>query len=1108
MSTRKSVTVALAAAFVLLMSVPLSAWAQAGRITGTVVNAQTLDPVETAQVYIPGTRIGTLTDNEGGFTLIVVPAGRYEVRCEIIGYRTESQTITVGAGETQVVEFQLEPSVLRLQELVVTGTAARMPRAKLPFTVERIDLEDMPVPAVSAEMQLHAKAAGVRVVKGSGEPGDEASILLRAPTSIRGDMEPLVIIDGVVTWNTLADIDALDIESVEIVKGAAAASLYGAVAANGVIQITTRRGAGLQAGENQITVRNEYGAQSIEGSIPLQRNTYWAVNEDGSSFVNDAGEDINYGDPGMTMDALWEEVIIGTDTITVDPTTVTFQDKDFPGPTYDHLDRFFDPGEFYSNHVAVMGKTANTNYRASFTNQREEGVVMFHDGYKRRNARINVDHEVWDNLTLSLGGYYAWAWQDETPGNNPFFDLTFLPPNVDLLACGEWEYTAFGAGGEPTDSTCLHLVTLPDPLNNEEDNPIHTLKERERTDQNSRVMGSIFARYAPFPWLDIEASFGLDRNDWHRTTYTPRDMPRARGGPDPGSLYKINQASNNTNASLTASLHRQLGDFILRGQARYLFEDRHFEEFDAYGSDLGAFDVPDLGVTSTSGRDITSQIRDINSDSYYLIGEADYKGKYIVDALIRWDGSSLFGPDERWQTYNRISLAWRPSQEPWWFLDPVGEFKLRFSRGTAGGRPQFSAQYETYDVEGGVITPENLGNKQLKPEYAVEYEYGLDLVALDRFNFVLNYSDQETEDALLYVPLPGVLGYQNQWQNAATIEGTTWEATLEAALADRPEMTWTARLSFDRSRNTITDLNQPPYRRGPNGEQMIQKGEGLGTFYGHRWATRCDELPADVQPYCDGTAGNEFQVNDDGYLVWVGDGYTYRDGITQQRWGLTTDLAGQSYRWGMPFYGLECQRRTAEGDFELLPAAACEEELDPAKYTSQHLHNFLRIGDSTPDFAWSFSSNFRWKGLNVYALLDAEVGHDIYFHTGQWAMRELGSGIVDEKGTSDELKKPIGYYATMYDVNESNSFYVTDGTYLKLREVAVSYTFRQDQLPRFFGGFFQRATVQLIGRNLFTFTDFPGYDPEVGSGNAAVERTDSYGYPNYRTYTAMLELVF
>jgi TonB-linked SusC/RagA family outer membrane protein len=1125
MVTRTSLPIGFAGTLCLLLSAPVSGWGQTGTITGVVRNAVTGDPIETAQVHVPDTRIGTLTDPDGNFTLPTVPAGEIELRVEIMGYTRVTETVVVVAGETLVLEFELEPSILRLQELIVTGTATRIPRAKLPFSVERLDAADMPVPATSAELQVRAKAAGVRVVRGSGQPGDEASVMLRSPTTIMGGQGPLVLIDGVPSWVSLAEIDALDIQSIEIVKGAAAAAGYGSAAANGIIHIITKRGASLEAGASQFTLRSEVGFQSLGGDFPLVQQHPYQMNADGTSFVNAAGEDIPYGS-GLVQDTIYTPdpdlpAPPGTDGYGGDLAFVTFQDKDYPPPTYNQIDRFFDPGALVSLNAAVTGKTNQTSYRASFSNLREKGIILFHDGYTRRNARLNIDHQVWDNLTLSLGGYYAWSRQDNVYAlNNALFDLSFMPPHVDLLEreCLEPQ------GAAPADCEVFgDLIASPDIMNVEEDNPLWTLENSIREDRRSRVMSNLGFGYSPFHWLDIEGGFSFERDDWHRTVYMSPDKEMKRPWCQvegrciyPGYSERDNEVSQSAGAGLVVSLNRQLGDFILRGHAGYGFEKRSFELLEAWGSGLGAAEVPVLDLTDPITRDVATRTENIAGEGFALIAALDYKGKYIFDGVVRWDGSSLFGADQRWQNYYRGSVAWRLAQEPWWFVDAFDEFKIRYSYGTAGSLPAWEAQYETYEATLGGIFPENLGNKEIRPEFVTEQELGLELLVFDRLNAVINYSDQRTEDALLLGPLPGFAGYQSHYTNAGSIKGNTWELSLEAALAETRDLSWTARLTWDRTRQRITELGIPPYRDGGYGEFFVRAGDPLLTYYGDRWATSCADLNPLVQDFCD----TEFQVNDDGFLVWVGDGNEYTEGIGNQLWGTTRDLNGFSFDWGMPIKALECQRRLVGGHFTNLPPIECDADADGvvdevpegAGFTSQAFTETIRIGDTMPDFAWSLSSSLRWKGLTLYFLFDSEVGHDVYFRTAQWAMREGNSAYIDQRNKPDELKKPIKYYSEFYNVNQENSFFIHDGSYVKLRELALGYTFNGDQLRPLLGFLnIQGATLRLIGRNLLTFTDYPGYDPEVSEGTGGsdvIGRTDAYSYPNFRTISATLELTF
>jgi len=209
-----------------LLPFPLALWLLAGTftevataqergiVTGRVMDSSSGQALESAQVYLPALSLGALSNSQGRFVILNVPVGTHEIKVELIGYSPATQTVTVRIGETTDVDFGLNATALRLQELVVTGVAGETPRVKLPFTVEKLDLADLPVPASSAEGLLTGKVPGVRVVKPSGQPGTAAGILLRGPTTITGTQDPLIIVDGVITDNTLADIGSLDVESI------------------------------------------------------------------------------------------------------------------------------------------------------------------------------------------------------------------------------------------------------------------------------------------------------------------------------------------------------------------------------------------------------------------------------------------------------------------------------------------------------------------------------------------------------------------------------------------------------------------------------------------------------------------------------------------------------------------------------------------------------------------------------------------------------------------------------------------------------------------------------------------------------------------------------
>ena len=1043
---------------------------QTGSVSGAVSDVATGQLLESALVRLDDADGGVLTTAAGRYLILGVSPGSHRVTFEILGYDSQTLTVEVVAGEAAVLNAELVSGALELQELVVTGVARATPKVKLPFTVEKIDVTNTPVPAVSAENFLIGKVPGIKVVGGSGQPGSTGDILLRGATSINGSQDPLIIIDGVITTNSFDDLVALDIESMEVVKGAAGASLYGSRAANGVIQIRTKRGTGFGGRDyNQLVMRNETGQDQIAGDIQLSNYHPWKV-DTGGNLVDVKGNSIpDLGDPDMENPALNGDGVFKS-----------FQDNPWPSslPTYNHVDRVYTAGTFMSNYAVVEGRNGDTNYRSSFEWQTDRGVLSrWNDGFERKGFRINLDHQVRSNLTIALSTAYTESTQEDL-GSAPFYDLTFMGPYVDLL---RRDPNTIGLRHCPANG-CLYVN--PDPLSNQ-DNPLYHFELIDNRDWQEDVKASVNARWNPFAWMDVEGVFGLDRNSFRESNLSPPGRETAEGSVVTGSLGKYQSHRQNINGELTVSLNKAFGDLATRTRLRYLQESSHYENFGASGSDFVAADVPRLNNLNPDSYGASSYVRDIRAEGYYLISALDYKGKYIVDALARRDGSSLFGANERWHNYYRTALAWRLAQESWWPLASVNEFKLRWSLGTAGRRPGFASQYETYSVGGGAITPVTLGNKDLKPQRSTENEFGLDMVLFNVASMGVTYANTVSEDQLLSVPLPKAGGFSSQWQNAGTLESNTWESYLEVPIISTAEMGWDLRVNLDRTRMEISKLDRPSYR---SGYFYFRDGEVFGAFYGAKWATTCDDLPA-------GAPCDQFKLNDDGLFVWTG-GTDYTNGIASDLWG--SDSKGQTgediFQWGMPvrMFG-ECETRR-QGD------SGCKD--------------FLYLGNSTPDFNLSLVNSFRWRGLSLYALFDGEFGVDIYNQTRQWAYRENRSGDQDQFEKADGMKKPVAYYQRLYNTNAMNAWFVEEGTFVKLRELSIRYSLNPDWLDTIFQGRVTGADVNLIGRNLLTWTDYSGYDPEVGQagnssgGSDAIGRIDDYQYPNFRTLTASLQLIF
>ncbi len=1061
------------------LCVAAPAAAQTGSVTGTMTDGSSGQPLDAVQVSLEtpaggATQFGGITQANGRFLLPNVPLGSYVLRAQLLGFSVETQAIEVVAGTPTMVNLTLTPQAISLSEIVVTGVAGATQRTKLPFDVAQVRVADLPIPSVNAAQAIAGKVAGAQVVQGSSRPGSAPSILLRGVTSLDASgrsQEPLYIVDGVILGASMVDIDALDIQTIEVVKGAAAASLYGSRAANGVIQIRTKRGAEMADDQVRYTFRSEYGQSKLRETpdLLLTEVHEYELTPDGSAFVDVDGTPCQW----LTCDS---PQLAGQAANGANPDAWnTFQTNRWPGQTYDQVQRFFEGGDYMVNNISAEGRSGRTNFHVSASNTFEQGVIRYQPGFKRSNFRVNVDQSVSDNLTLQSSVFYSRSTAGNSQGN--LFDLTRMPAGVDLEAEDPFEPGQIVLNVNPTDP--------------ESPNPLYTMKNTDSKSTRGRFLGATTLRWTPVEWMNIDGNVSFDRFD--SNSYTFREKGYRTVNPSPttnnGTLSKNTSRTEALNASLTFTFPWQVSDQIRNTtQMRYLLESEDYEGFNTGGNSFAVAGVPSLDNLDQTTIGSGSSQETVRADGYFLITNFDMYDKYVLDALIRNDGSSLFGSDQRRQWYYRVAGAWRLSQEDFFNVDAIDELKFRYSLGTAGGRPRYSAQYETYSVSGGRISPVNLGNKNLKPEFSIEHEVGFDLGLFD-YKAVLSgtYANTTTEDQILQVPQPAYTGYQSQWRNAGTLQSTTWEATLDLRLKESADFRWSAKLLYDRTRSEITALNVPAFTYGVGGQGLgsvfyARPDEEVGTFYGTQYAETCADLPADVT--CDG-----FTTNSDGFLVWVGEGGS----LSNPQWGAGGPaVGGAGVKWGTPFKGSCIDRSTGEET------------------------QFCPLGNSMPDYNVGLSTNLTYKGLNLYALLQRTANFDIYNQPLQWGTFKRFTGIFDQTGVPEAERKPLGYYDAWYGVSglAPSSIFVEDGSFTKLREVTLAYRFGDDVLASLPGlNRFSSIGLNITGRNLFTWTDYRGYDPDLGesggdTGSAAVARVDGYNYPAFRTFTASLEFIF
>jgi TonB-linked SusC/RagA family outer membrane protein len=806
-------------------------------ITGKVTDAGG-NAIPGANVVIPalGIGVGANTNVSGTYTVTVpdAVAGRaVVVTARRIGFAPVSRTVTLTAG-TQTQDFQLTEDARRIEDVVVTGVAEATSTKNLTISVGKVgEAQLREVPATSAVSALAGKVAGVRVSFTQGRPGTEPAIRVRTSTNlavgaggfVTGTQGPLVLIDGVISKNGLADLNGNDIESIEVLKGAASANTYGSDAANGVISVTTKRGRDAPEGKVNFLTRNEFGTSSIENYVPLLEHHPFVLNSDGSFLISSGGQRIIKDD--------------------------RYIDQEFPAGTYrDQLKLNLRSGRAVTNYAQISTRRGSTSFSTSFSRDTDRGILPLLEGFRRQNVRLNLDQGLGAKADMSVALTYGLSNSDQTPATqagsgSTFFTLLQSPPDVDLVfpnGPGTTKYSpaipAAAAGGSSRG------------------NPLYDLAYRSFNDRRQRIIGAFSGRYRPFSWLSLDGSYGTDRLDQRVSNFYDRGLLTGNAQvetPGTGSLQinTLNQVASNSQANATTNF--SIGNLKSTTRFTYLYEEERNNAFGIGFSRLAIASVPDVqaadqtSITAVGdGTANGSQIQQIRTMNGFITQNLNYDDRYLVQLLGRRDGSSLFGAANRWKNFYGVSGAWRVTQDI--RIPGFQELKLRAARGTAGLRPGFEYQYETYAVTSGALSKNTVGNKNLQPAVQTESEFGINASFLDRFDLEYVKSDRHTDGAFLLVPLSigQAGGFLGQWQNAARVGGRTFEGSLNTRVIERPNLSYNFTLTAERSRQKIDDLNRAPFRVGSNSQNQnifyYKAGETMGVIYGKRWARTIEEL--------------------------------------------------------------------------------------------------------------------------------------------------------------------------------------------------------------------------------------------------------------------------
>ncbi len=1033
--------------FAFLLLLPGLTWAQQGAVTGMVMEAETGEPLPGATVQVVGEQTGTAAGTEGDYRISGVPAGEQTLQVSFVGYETEERTVNVPAGGTVQANFQLQPTQAELEEVVVTGVSQGTQTQKLGFSVEKVEGGDINrVPSTDPANALRGRISGAQIIRPSGEPGSSPNIRLRGTTVLQGSQEPLIVVDGAITQGSLEDIDMQNVESIEVIKGAAAASLYGSLAANGVIQVITKQGTG-DVGQTQVTFRNEFGTNQLAKKVPTadhhrRQGAYRPLAENTSEC------DFNPCSPNP----LAEDDVI---------------DNPYQRETFDNQERLFGGNAFMTNYAELSSSQENLRYTMSFENLEQGGVVRELNNYKRRNFRVNVGNDVREWATVQLSGLYSRRKgpdvTEQGQGGNPFYSTLIAPKDLNLAA-------------SPPDTLDIDSKYNPFTNSGNAGNPLYELANNNQEIDEERLFGNVRLALDPTEWLTVDGQFSYDREEDGFSNFTEVGTQPASptGTPSQGFVFRLRDFERLYIAEGSFTLEEEVANLRTQLTGRYNYENRTGVFFSASGSDFQARGVPQLGNTDPANLDASSSEFDVKAEN--VIGNLvlDYDDTYILDGVLRREGVSLFGAQNRYKTYFRVAGTYRLTED--FTIPNVGQLKLRGSYGTGGQRPPFQAQYETFNVTQGGINKQQLGNEELQPSTVYETEVGVDIAFLERFTLTATYSQQRAEDQVLNVPLSSALGYTSQFQNAGTVESSTWEFNLGGRAVDGESFSADFNLTWDKTEQEVTELNRAQYVRSAGSAADVYRiGEGvsLGAIYTNKIARSIDDVNFDDNGEVIGRQGpdgnplteSDLTMNDDGFVIVDGTQYT-------------TDEA--------PLF-----IRDDAGNKET-----------------------LKTGNAIPDFNLGLSTTLSYNNFTLYALADWQQGGDVYNYTRQLLTFNQQSALVDQADKPEGQRHTYGYYQRgVYNTSDPAAFWVEDGTYLKIREISLSYRFGSNILQSAgIANVLRSAEISVAGRNLFTITDYTGYDPEVsvqgGDNQPTNFRVDDYAYPNFRTYTAQVELTF
>lgn len=1033
-------------------------------IKGRVIDSDG-NPLVGVTVQIEGTSYGVITDADGNYILEFPSMAHPKIVFSSIGYKSKSIEFR-GVKEQNMM---LELDHVALDDLVVIGygSKSRKDVTTAISTVSQEQISKLAATTPTLDGLLQGTVKGVLATTANGEPGSSLKLNIRGitspyPKSGKGNNnQPLYVIDGVPTFmedtgiNPLINISPNDIESIDVLKDAAATAIYGSRGANGVVIVKTKNGK-----RNEKT-KVDFGytfsfSNPIKNYKPLNiseyknvqdeilRNTVDGMN-DGSSIVGMYGFDYilnQYGNVSLneetglyTYNGL-NESLYGKDNVNWADEVIN---KNAPTHQYN---------------VAVRGGSNKTNYSFSFNGMNQEGLLL-NDRMERYGARLSIDSEI--NKYITVGGVLDYTYSSRKSGSN---DPALGYDNDGWMTRPDLAVRDADGNFQRVDKFGLYTDTYNDA------NAVAKLQRKTKY-ENDQFSGNAYIDIKPVKGLTLHADANISRFIFSNSYFSPKiTLPEQLGMEPTSTLAESNYRNTNTSINFRADYKFTLTeahrfDVMAGYSADRYWSKEHDQAYSGFPND----DVLNNASSATTVNKPTETYSKSGLNSIYGRLSYDFLSRYLLDFSLRSDESSKFGPGNKRGTFPAVSLAWRINQEP--FLESVrdiDDLKFRLSWGKTGSTNVSDFSYiqyfngNQYGGQSGLTLASTYPNRDIKWEMTTEYNAGVDFTLFNgRLTGSFDIYHRKTDGALAPAPIALEFGIGTYYSNILDLTNNGFEFSIGGDVVRTKDFTYNTMLSISSNRNKITKLN------GSTLDMMHQdlymEGHAMGTVKGYKVAG-IYQSQDQISKLNEQAMAKEFDFYQDGAAV--GD-YMF------------ADTNGDGY--------ISEADRTA-------------------------------IANPEPKVFGGWSNTLSYKNFTLSMLFQYQLGGDAYYSTMQEsASGALGMSILREmygntwtSDRTDAKYAKLMWMPSAYTNTQANDRYVYSNSYFRLRNITLSYTFEPAWLERLH---VSGASVFFTATNLFTITDWPGLDPDMAATNAFTKTTETKDvYPMSRSFSFGLKLQF